>query len=169
MVLSTVFNLNDSFQEFLETQPGLSQEQKHEMIEFFKEPIVRETVVVSLSLVLWSILYSFIDLALLGSGVVYTLVDGFSLLKYLPWILMTLSNFLVKSILFAWFTHEGTYTKKQHYLAAVPSIGVFLFLADVFKENPLFYTTLKSYLKYARKRGVRFIIKLARTNIKIRD
>lgn len=165
MTLSTVFNLNDNFQEFLDTQQQLSPQEKQEMMDFFKQPIVRETILVSISLLLWSIVYSVVDIALLGSGLVYTLVDGFSILKYLPWILMTLSNFVAKAILFKWLTKENTYTKKQHYLSAVPSIGVFLFLADVFKTHPMFYKILKAYLKHIRKQGIQFIIKLTQANI----
>ena len=78
---------------------------------------------------------------------------------------MTLSNFVAKAILFKWLTKENTYTKKQHYLSAVPSIGVFLFLADVFKTHPMFYKILKAYLKHIRKQGIQFIIKLTQANI----
>ncbi len=160
-------NLSDSFEEFLQNQQDLSHEQKQEMREFFGKPIVRETVLISLSLILWSIVYSFIDIALLGSGLVHSLVGGFQILHYLPWFLMTMSNFAVKSLLFSWFTKEGTYTKTQHLLAAVPTIGVFLFLGDVFRTHPLFYKTLRAYLKHTRKQGVRFIVKLAQTSITI--
>jgi hypothetical protein len=151
-------SLSSDFKHFIRYHAELSFEDQEYVLNLFSQPHIKKTVRVGIILVIWTIIYSSVDGILLGIAIVQSTVSSFSLLQYVPWILFSILNFIVKSFFLNWYDSKKTFTRKQKLLGAIPSVGVIFFLGAVLKEEKLFRSSVRSYLRYVRRRGVRYML-----------
>jgi hypothetical protein len=154
------------FSHFVEYHTDLDEAQRMYVTSLFVQPHIKKTVRVSLILFVWAFFATFVDSMLLSSGIITSLVEGFRFVNFLPSFFFLVFNVIGKLVFIQWFDVNGHFNRTQRILASLPSIGVILFLSDVFRMEKLFLKVIRSYLKYVRRRGTRFILNLLslRTN-----
>lgn len=157
---STPPSLSADFNHFIRFHADLDEKEQEYVLELFSHPHIKKTVRIGIILVIWTFIYSFVDGVLLGAAIVQSTISSFSLFQYLPWVLFTIMNFIVKSFFLDWYDSKKTFTRRQKILGAIPSVGVIFFLASVLKEEKIFLSSVKAYLTYIRRRGLKFMLSM---------
>lgn len=153
-------SLTNDFNHFVTYHTQLSDTDATYVKNLFQHDHIKKTLRVSLVILLWSLINSFLDITLAGWGIVETAVIGFSLFHFVPWFLLVILTFTAKYIFVTKVDSDNYFTTTQKILIAFPAIGVFLFLSSVFSKEKRMLRTAREYLHYVRRRGITFIINL---------
>lgn len=152
--------LTKDFVHFVEFHTDLDQEEQGYVLHLFDQKRIKKAVRISLILLMWTFFASFFDSALASSAIVASMISGISLFYFIPNIIFALANFIAKIIFLSWYDSNRDFTSKQIVYAALPFAGVIFFLGSVFRREKLFFRTIRGYLRYVRKRGVKSILSL---------
>ena len=153
-------SLTKDFNHFVNFHTDLSEEKAHYVKELFQHDHIRKTLKISLVIIIWSLINSFFDMTLIGWGLVETAVTEFSILNFVPWLLLVTGTFIGKYFFINKIDVDGYFSMKQKIYGALPAVGVLFFISSVFSQERVMLTTTRNYLRYVKKRGITFIIGL---------
>ena len=153
-------SLSKDFEHYIEFHTELEESQHVYVKNLFKQKHIKNTIKASLVLLIWSFINSFVDATMISWALVEVAMKGFSIFHFVPWLLMVAVNMIAKYSFLNWLDDSRAFSQKQKVLATIPSLGVFLFLASVLSKEKLFLKVTRKYLRYVRKRGVKFILRL---------
>ena len=152
--------LTKDFIHFVESHVDLGHKDETYVINLFDQKHIRKTVRATLVLLIWAFVNSFIDTTFVGMILVETAITGWSIFHFLPWVLFIIVNMVAKYFFMGWLDSRKIFTNTQKFLAALPSLGAFLFLSSVLKKEKLFFKVIRKYFRYVRKRGAKFVLNL---------
>lgn len=157
-------SLTKDFEHYVEFHTDLNRHEYEYVKNLFKEDHIKKTIQAALVLLIWSIINSFVDATMISWALVEVAMKGFSILHFVPWLLMVAGNMTAKYLFMGWLNSRGAFSNTQRFLATIPSLGVFLFLSSVFAQERLLLRVTRQYLRYVRRRGAKFILKLLNIN-----
>ena len=152
--------LTKDFNHFITYHITLSREDVQYIKNLFQHDHIKKTFRVTLIILVWSFINAFVDVTLLGVGVVGSAMEGFSIVNFIPWILFVVGTFTLKYLLVSWIDKVNDFSTSQKMLCSIPNIGVFFFLSSVLAKEELMLKTTREYFRYVRRRGLKFIIDL---------
>jgi hypothetical protein len=153
-------SLTKDFEHFIDYHTELKGDEYKYVKNLFGQQHIKKTIRASLVLIIWSFINSFVDATMIGWSFVEVAMKGFSILHFVPWLLMVSFNMVAKYFFLGWVDTGNNFSHKQKVLATIPSVGVFLFLASVLAQEKLFLKVTRQYLRYVKRRGVKFILRL---------
>lgn len=152
-----------SFEGYVNQETYFNEDQKYNILESFQDERNKKIFRLSLILLIWSILGAFVDIALVGGGIVATAMKGIDWRYFLPEVIYFIVNFIAKVWFVRWYMNKDISSKHAFY-CGIPYAGSALILAFLLKDNPLFLKSLRRYLIYLRKRGIGNFCKLVKNN-----
>lgn len=155
--------LNKSFRKFIDHDEHFSEEEQQKILTSFEDKRYQKIFRLSIYLLIWSIIGLAIDSTFIGGGVIASIMMGAHITFFLPTIIFSVVNFIIKFSYVRWYT-QGDLTMKQAAYAGIPYFGSAAVLGFLLYDDPLFLKGLKHYLSYLRKRGVVFLARLFKSN-----
>lgn len=153
-------SLTKDFNHFVEYHTELTDTDIQYVKNLFKHDHIKKTLRIALILLLWSFMNIFLDVTLMGWGIVETAVSGYSILHFVPWLLLVVVTYTAKYIVISKVDDANCFSVNQKLLASVPFVGIIFFLSSVFSREKQMFRTTRAYLNYVRKRGITFLINL---------
>lgn len=143
------------FHKYIEVESDFSSTEKDSIISSIDSVYNRKVLGLVLMLITWNIIALIIEWTILGGSILAALAHGMHWKFILPEIGFLLGNFSIKSF---WVK---SYMKKDltwgdTFLSAIPSVGPFIILAKLIKDNPLVMKAVKSYAGYKKKKILKF-------------
>jgi len=142
---------HEKFHNYIEHESNFSQSEKELIISSVDSAHNRKV----LSLVTWNIIALLIEWTILGGSIMTVMINGIHWIYILPEIGFLLGNFSIKSF---WIKRymKNDITWRDTFISAIPSVGPFIILAKLVKDNPLVIKGVKSYASYKKKKILKF-------------
>ena len=146
-------SVSKNFSSFVDSQEDYSPRQKEEILNLFRQPVVRRIFMLSLYLLIWSLIGIVLDALFVGGGVLTAIMMQHVMLAFfLPAIVYFTVNTLAK------FVFIKAYMKKDIGLriaafATLPYIGSAILFGALLQKHPEFLKALHRYIKHMRKKG----------------
>lgn len=151
--------LYKSFKKFIDQDEHFTEAEQQQILTSFENKYNRNIFRLSIILLIWSIFGITIDSFIIGGSLIATIMQGLSW-KYLwPTVIFSIVNFIIKSLFVRWYFNNEI-PLKEIALAGIPYLGSATLIAYLVKNDTLYGAGLQHYLKYLRRRGVRFIYTL---------
>ena len=151
--------LNKSFRKFIDHDEYFTEEEQQQILHSFENKYYQKVFRLSIYFLVWSIISFSIDSTFISGGVIASILAGVHIVYFLPTILFSFINYGIKFVYVRWYMKD-TLTLKQAALVGIPCIGSALILRMLLKNDPLFLEGLRHYIKYLRRRGFAFILRL---------
>lgn len=157
MVYDTLYK---SFAKYVdEDDCHLTEKQQRAALESFEKPFNKRVFQVSIILMLWSIVGLTIDSFIIGGSATAAVVNGPAWIQLLPTLIFSAVNWIIKCI-FVYFYLQRKIPFYIAFITGVQYIGFTLLLAYTLKNDPEFRHGLHDYIKYLKKKGIRFVINM---------
>lgn len=149
----------DHFRLFVEQQDDYSDHQKEHIKDVLGRWYIKKVVTINIVLLCWNLLGGILDTLIFGGGVVMLFVMNFSIAAILsPLAFYIFLNAFGKFIFVKIFLKEKIKIKIA-LLATIPYIGGSLLSRNLLTRHPIFLATLVRYIKFLRKKGLKYICK----------
>jgi uncharacterized membrane protein (DUF485 family) len=156
----TYTRLYKSFKKFIDQDEHFTEQEQDKILESFKNKKNRKIFRLSIILLIWSFFGITIDSFLIGGGILGTILKGLSLKYVWPTIIFSITNFIIKTT-FVRFYMKKEIPLKQIALAGIPYVGSGTLIRYLINNDVLYSQGIQHYLRYLKKRGIKFVISLA--------
>lgn len=150
-------SLYKSFCEYVDSHDEYMTElEQQKAILAFEKPFNKRVFQLCIILIIWSIVGLTLDTFIIGGSLTAAVVMGPAWIQLLPTLIFSTLNWLAKC-LFVFF-----YLRKEipfwiAFMTGVQYIGFTILLGHTLKNDSEFLNGLKHYLKFLKKKGIRFI------------
>lgn len=135
--------------EYVRQSARFSQSEKNEIYRSLSEQNMGRLAKLIMILITWSIVAFFVESALIGGGVVFSIIKGIDWRYFLPEVIFLVINFIAKAYFIRWYMKDAISFPHLLY-AAVPTIGPGILLGIVVKNNSLLMKALRGYIRYRK-------------------
>ena len=141
-----------NFRKFI-TQSDFTKNEQKQILRSIQDP--RNAKILKLTIILfsWNTCNFFIESVLLGGGFIFSSIEGFDIVYFLPEIIFVVLNFFAK-IFFIQFFMKGYAHIYQTIIASIPSAGPFIIMGKLLYTNRLLMKGVRKYINYKRKRFI---------------
>lgn len=156
--------LYKDFRKFVDQDDcNLSEDQQQAALNSFQKPFNKRVFQVSIILMLWSVVGLTIDTFIIGGSVTAAIVTGPAWIQLLPTLIFSAVNWIVKCI-FVYFFLRREVPFYIAFITGVQYIGFTLLLGYALKHDLEFRIGLQDYIKYLKKKGIQFVVKMIQKN-----
>ena len=138
-----------NFIHFIENESSFNHDERNHILHNLEDKHNRRMINLILILSSWSIISFFIESALIGGGLVFSIIHGIDWVYFVPEILFVLCNIIAKIIFVQRYLHDEVPFSYVLY-ASIPTVGPLVILGILIKDNVLLLKALREYMKYRR-------------------
>jgi len=138
-----------SVREYVRGATNFSEDEKQEIYNDLEQNDIGRLAKLIMILMTWSIAAFFIESALIGGGVVFSIIKGIDWRYFLPELVFVAGNFVAKIYFIKWYMKD-TMSWSHVLYGAVPTIGPGILLGIVVKSNSLLMKALRGYMSYRK-------------------
>ncbi|MCI5051208.1 MAG: hypothetical protein MRY57_02785 [Candidatus Pacebacteria bacterium] len=151
-------NLCKHFRYYIDTHDEyMTEEEQQAALKSFEKPFNKRVFQLSIILIFWSVIGLTIDTFIIGGSATAAIIKGPAWIQLVPTLIFSAVNWLLKWGFVYW------YLKKEvplgvAFMTGVQYVGFTILLAHTLKHDPEFRFGLKHYIRFLRKKGIRFIL-----------
>ena len=136
--------------EYVQKATNFSEDEKQQIYNDLEQNDIGRLAKLIMILMSWSIVAFFVESALIGGGVVFSIIKGIDWRYFLPELVFVAGNFIAKIYFIKWYMKD-TLSFTSILYASVPTIGPGILLGIVVKNNSLLMKVLRGYMNYRKK------------------